>query len=166
MLYLYHSTTSVCAIKVRLTLDEKGLAYDGKLLNLRVGEQHAPDYVKLNPNHVVPTLIHDGKVIIEFTLIIEYLDEMFPASPLMPADPYARAIARLWMKRIDDYLYAAEALVVSILSALVIPRCAIAHLRMRQPNSGLPVSLPATRFARIDDGAHQETSPNRSIVRV
>ena len=107
MLYLYHSTTSVCAIKVRLTLDEKGLAYDGKLLNLRVGEQHAPDYVKLNPNHVVPTLIHDGKVIIESTVIIEYLDEMFPASPLMPADPYARAIARLWMKRIDDYLHAA-----------------------------------------------------------
>jgi glutathione S-transferase len=107
MLFLYHSTTSVCAIKVRLTLDEKQLAYDGKLLNLREGEQHRPDYVKLNPNHVVPTLIHDGKVLIESTVIIEYLDETFPDIPLMPADPFARAKARLWMKKIDDYLHAA-----------------------------------------------------------
>ena len=107
MLYLYHSTTSVCAIKVRLTRDEKGLAHDGKLLDLRDGEQHEPEYVKLNPNHVVPTLLHDGKVIIESTLIIEYLDEAFADPPLMPSNPYARAIARLWMKKIDDYLHAA-----------------------------------------------------------
>ena len=107
MLFLYHSTTSVCAIKVRLTLAEKGLGYDGKLLNLREGDQHRPDYVRLNSNHVVPTLVHDGKVIIESTLIIEYLDEIFKAPPMMPTDPYARAIARLWMKKIDDYLHAA-----------------------------------------------------------
>jgi glutathione S-transferase len=107
MLFLYHSTTSVCAIKVRLTLAEKGLAYDGKLLNLREGDQHKPDYVKLNPNHVVPTLIHDGKVIVESTLIAEYLDETFADPPLLPADPYGRAIARLWMKKVDDYIHAA-----------------------------------------------------------
>ena len=107
MLFLYHSTTSVCAIKVRLTLDEKGLDYDSKLLNLREGEQHKLDYVKLNPNHVVPTLLHDGKVIIESTLIVEYLDETFANPPLMPADPYGRAVARLWMKKVDDYLHAA-----------------------------------------------------------
>ena len=107
MLFLYHSTTSVCAIKVRLTLAEKELDYDGELLNLREGEQHKPGYVKLNPNHVVPTLIHDGKAIIESTLIVEYLDETFTDPPLMPADPYGRAIARLWMKKIDDYIHAA-----------------------------------------------------------
>src|ERR1019366_2695009 len=56
---------------------------------------------------VVPTLVHDGKVVIESTLIIEYLDEAFPAPPLMPADPYARAVARLFMKKIDDSLHAA-----------------------------------------------------------
>src|SRR5690606_2763237 len=66
-----------------------------------------PEYAKLNPNHVVPTLVHDGKVIIESTLIIEYLDEAFPDPPLMPSDPYQRAIARLWMKKIDDYLHPA-----------------------------------------------------------
>ena len=107
MLYLYHGTTSVCAIKARLTLTEKNLAWDGEVLDLQRGDQHRPDYGKLNPNHVVPTLVHDGRVLIESTLIIEYLDEAFATPALMPADPYARAQARLWMKKIDDYLHAA-----------------------------------------------------------
>lgn len=107
MLYLYHGTTSVCAIKARLTLLEKGLQWDGEILDLHRGDQHRPQYLKLNPNGVVPTLVHDGRVIFESTLIIEYLDEVFPNPPLMPADPYRRAQARLWMKKIDDYLHAA-----------------------------------------------------------
>ncbi len=107
MLYLYQGSTSVCSVKVRLALAEKGLAYDGEVLDLQRGDQHRPDYAKLNPNEVVPTLVHDGKVVIESTLIIEYLDEAFPAPPLMPAAPYARAGARLFMKKIDDYLHAA-----------------------------------------------------------
>ena len=102
MIYLYHGSTSVCAIKARLTLAEKNLPWDGEVLDLQRGDQHRPDYAKLNPNHVVPTLVHDGRVLIESTLIIEYLDEAFPAHPLMPADPYLRARARLWMKKIDD----------------------------------------------------------------
>jgi Glutathione S-transferase, N-terminal domain len=63
--------------------------------------------LQLNPNGVVPTLVHDGRVIIESTLIIEYLDESFPDPPLMPSDPFQRAQVRLWMKKIDDYLHAA-----------------------------------------------------------
>ena len=106
MLYLYHGTTSVCSIKVRLALAEKGLEWTGEVLNLQRGDQHRPDYARLNPNEVVPTLAHDGRIIVESTLITEYLDETFPHPPLMPADPYARAIARLWMKKVDDYLHA------------------------------------------------------------
>jgi glutathione S-transferase len=107
MLYLYHGTTSVCSVKVRLALEEKGLAWEGEVLDLQRGDQHRPDYAKLNPNEVVPTLVHDGKTVVESTLIIEYLDDAFPAPPLMPADAYGRAMARLWMKKIDDYLHAA-----------------------------------------------------------
>jgi glutathione S-transferase len=102
MLYLYHGTTSVCAIKVRMTLAEKALPWEGEVLWLQRGDQYRPEYLKLNPNAVVPTLVHDGKVIIESTLIMEYLDEAFPEVPLMPRDPYARAQARLWLKRVDD----------------------------------------------------------------
>jgi glutathione S-transferase len=102
MLYLYHGTTSVCSVKARLALDEKGLPWEGEILNLQRGDQHRPDYVKLNPNHVVPTLVHDGKVVIESTLIMEYLEDAFPAARLMPADPYQRAVARMWMRKVDD----------------------------------------------------------------
>jgi glutathione S-transferase len=102
MLYLYHGTTSVCAIKVRLTLEAKALPWEGEVLWLQRGDQYRPEYLKLNPNGVVPTLVHDGKVIIESTLIMEYLDETFPEIPLMPSDPYARSQVRLWLKRVDE----------------------------------------------------------------
>ena len=87
MLYLYHGTTSVCAIKVRLTIAEKALPWDGEVLWLQRGDQYQPDYLKLNPNAVVPTLVHDGKVIIKSTVIMEYLDETFPEIPLIPPTP-------------------------------------------------------------------------------
>lgn len=107
MLKLYHGTTSVCAIKVRLVLVEKGLDWEGEILNLQRGDQHQPDYLKLNPNGVVPTLVHDGNVITESSVILSYLDEAFPNPPLMPADPVLCARARIWMKRVDDILHAA-----------------------------------------------------------
>jgi glutathione S-transferase len=105
-LFLHHGATSVCSIKVRLVLAEKALAWDGDVLNLQRGDQHRPEYARLNPNEVVPTLVHDGRVVIESTLIMEYVDESFPTPPLMPPDPYSRAVARHWMKKVDDYLHA------------------------------------------------------------
>jgi len=143
MLYLYHGTTSVCAIKARLALAEKGLAWEGEVLDLQRGDQHRPDYAKLNPNHVVPTLVHDGRVLIESTLIIEYLDESFPTPALMPADPYRRAQARLWMKKIDDYLHAACSTVTF----------AIAFRRVLLRKT--PEELEA-RFAAMPDPAYRE----------
>jgi glutathione S-transferase len=69
MLELYHNINSVCAQKVRIALAEKGLAYDEHLMTLR-GDQNEPAYLKLNPNGVVPTLIHDGEPINESSLIL------------------------------------------------------------------------------------------------
>jgi glutathione S-transferase len=102
MLVLYDGTTSVCAIKVRLTLAEKGLAYESRTLDLRRGDQFEPDYVKLNPNAVVPTLVDGDDVIIESSVIMQYLDDIAPAASLLPTAPADRARMRLWMKRIDD----------------------------------------------------------------
>ena len=65
MLALYHGRTSVCSLKVRVTLAEKALNFDSRLLTLR-GDQFEPQYLKLNPNAVVPTLIHDDSIIVEF----------------------------------------------------------------------------------------------------
>ena len=104
MLTLYHGRTSVCSIKARLALAEKGVDWDGKLLTLR-GDQFDPGYMKLNPNAVVPTLVHDGKVIIELTVIMHYVDEVFPGPSLLPSDPVGRSKLRLTTKLMDEYVH-------------------------------------------------------------
>ena len=71
MFELYHGDSSVCAAKVRLVLARKGIPFTSHLLDLSKGEQHAPAYLALNPHGVVPTLVHDGAVVLESTLINE-----------------------------------------------------------------------------------------------
>jgi glutathione S-transferase len=105
MLTLYHNAISTCSQKVRLTLAEKEIEFDSKPIDLLAGQQHDPDYVKLNPKHVVPTLVDDGKVILDSTVIVEYLDACKAENSLIPADPYGQARMRLWMKRVDDELH-------------------------------------------------------------
>jgi glutathione S-transferase len=101
MLTLYEATTAVCAAKVRVTLAEKGLAYEGLIFDLGKGDQFDPAYLKLNPNGVVPTLLDGDTVVIESTVINEYLDDRFPTPPLRPENPEGRARMRLWTKRED-----------------------------------------------------------------
>ncbi len=99
MLTLFHGTTSVCSQKARLCLAELGLDYESRLLDLMVGDQFDPDYLKLNPNAVVPTLVDDGMVVIESSLILEYLDETYNAGKLMPRAPELRTKTKLWLLR-------------------------------------------------------------------
>jgi glutathione S-transferase len=104
MLTLYHGRTSVCSVKARLALAEKGVAFDSKLMTLR-GDQYEPDYLKLNPNAVVPTLVHDGHVIIESTVIMHYVNDAFPGPALMPTDPLARSKVHMTTKLMDEYVH-------------------------------------------------------------
>ena len=100
---LYHNGPSTCSQKVRLILELKNLSYNSKEVNLLAGEQHAPEYVKLNPNHVVPTLVTKDAVLIESNLILEYLDDAYPEIPARPSSPEAIHKVRLWMKQIDTF---------------------------------------------------------------
>ncbi len=102
MLDLYHNDTSTCAQKVRVTLAEKGLEWTSHHLDLRAGDQQKPEYLKLNPRGVVPTLVDNGKVVRESTVIMEYLEDEYPDRPLRPADSHGRAKMRLWTKRLDE----------------------------------------------------------------
>lgn len=104
MLELYHAGLTACSKKVRLCLREKGLDYVSHFVELGEFAQHDPDYLKLNPNGLVPTLVHDGAAIIESTVINEYLDDVFPDVPLRPADPVERARSRVWGKLADEAL--------------------------------------------------------------
>lgn len=103
MLELYHAGLTTCSKKSRLCLKEKGLAYKSHFVRLDKFEHHDPAYLKLNPNGVVPTLVHGDTVIIESGVINEYIDEVFPERPLRPADPVARARMRVFCKMADEY---------------------------------------------------------------
>ncbi len=116
-LVLYHNNSSVCAAKVRVALAEKQLDWESRMMALN-GDQFAPEYLALNPNAVVPTLVHDGRAIIESSVILEYLEDAFPQRPLRPADPYFAALARLLTSRLDfgeaSIHYAASVLTYAI----------------------------------------------------
>ena len=111
MIELYHADMSTCAQKARLVLAEKGLEWTGHRMDLRARDQHRPDYLKLNPNGVVPTLVDDGRVVIESTVICEYLDDAYPDPPMRPNDPHQRARMRIWTKRLDEGLHFATGVI-------------------------------------------------------
>jgi glutathione S-transferase len=104
MLELYHNINSVCAQKVRIALHEKRRNAKEHLLKLQ-GDQNDPAYLKLNSNGVVPTLVHDGNVVTESSLILYYIDDTFPDPPLMPKTPAARHRVRLYNKLVDEYVH-------------------------------------------------------------
>jgi len=105
MLHLYHNDMSVCAQKVRMVLAHKDLEWEGSHLNLRAGEQFSPEFRKINPKGVVPVLVHDGEIILESNVIVQYLDEVFPDAPLLSRDAVERAQARCWLIRLDAGLH-------------------------------------------------------------
>jgi glutathione S-transferase len=104
VLELYHNINSVSAQKVRIALKEKGQDAKDHIMTLR-GDQNEPAYLKLNPNGVVPTLIHDGEPITESSLILYYIDDAFPKPPLMPKQRRQRHRVRMYNKLIDEYVH-------------------------------------------------------------
>ena len=78
MLELYHYEPYANSMKCLVCLEEKGLAFQSRYVDILRFEQHAAAFVKINPNGQVPVLIHDGKTIVEFSVINEYLDDVFP----------------------------------------------------------------------------------------
>lgn len=102
MITLYHAHHSTCSQKVRIALAEKGLDYESRIVDLANKEHLRPEYLAINPNGVVPTLVHDGNTIIDSSVIVEYLDEVFPEPPLSGRDAVARARVRAWMRFLEE----------------------------------------------------------------
>ena len=138
MFILYDFGNSVCCQKVRITLVEKGLTWEARKVDLFKTEQYDPEYLKLNPKGVVPTLVHDGTPVIELTLICEYLDDTFPDPPLIPKDPAERARMRLWSKFVDEGLFD---------GATELSFSAMFRERMRN----MPPELREKRFPNVGD---------------
>lgn len=94
---LYSYFRSSAAYRARIALNLKGLPYDIESIHLTKGggRQHSPEYRAVNPQRRVPALrLDNGEVLTQSLAIIEYLDEVFPRPPLLPADPVARAHVR------------------------------------------------------------------------
>ena len=104
---LYHYPSSPSSAKVRLVLQEKGIAWDSRVVDITRGEQFAPDYLVLNPAGVVPTLMQDGRAVRESLVICEYLEEAFPGTSLVPTNYVERARMRVWCKDVETFMVSA-----------------------------------------------------------
>ena len=103
MLVLHHAWRSSASRRVRLCLAEKGLEFESHVVDMMNLEHHSPEYLKITPNGVIPTLIlEDGRSLYESGTICEYLDDTYPEPPLRPADPYERAVMRNWIRHADE----------------------------------------------------------------
>jgi maleylacetoacetate isomerase len=92
---LYTYWRSLATFRVRIALNIKGLAYEPVTVDLDAGHQHLPDFQAVNPQMAVPALaLDDGDVLYQSLAILEYLEEVYPEPPLLPADPKGRARVR------------------------------------------------------------------------
>ena len=100
---LYNAPQSTCSQRVRYTLHAKGLAFDEHRLDLFSGDQLKPDYLAINPNGVVPSLVHDGQPVVDSSVIMEYLEDIEPGTAsLRPSDPLKLATMRAMIRFIDE----------------------------------------------------------------
>ncbi len=103
MLKLYHYWSSTCSRRVRITLAEKEIDWVSHHVDIHTKKEQLEDWYKaINPNSYVPALDHDGKILIESLVIMQYLDEVFDTgAKLVPGDAYERGMMRVWMDRFE-----------------------------------------------------------------
>jgi maleylacetoacetate isomerase len=93
-LALYTYCRSSAAFRVRIALNLKGIRYEPRFVHLLRGEQRGPQFLALNPQGLVPVLVHAGRALSQSLAIIEYLEEGFPQPPLLPPSAPERARVR------------------------------------------------------------------------
>lgn len=103
MLQLYHWEPNANSGKPMLALAEKGVPYQSHYMDLLSFDQHRPDYLRINPDGTLPTLVHGAHVLTESTPMMEYIDEAFQGPALRPGAPAERWRMRWWMRFFDAY---------------------------------------------------------------
>ena len=129
MFILYDNPISTNAQKVRLVLAEKALDFESRILDLQAGDQFQPDYLMLNPNAQVPTLVDGERVFRESTVISEYLEDICPEPSLLPRNPALRAEMRWFTEQTISWM---SPMINSLNVALV-----FRHIYARKPKQQL-----------------------------
>jgi len=102
MVELYHFWSSVCSVRCRMALEEKGVPWTSRYVDLFKFDQMKPEYLALNPDGVVPTLVHHGAPVRESTIINEYIDAAFDGPRLVPSDPLDAARMREFIRKCEE----------------------------------------------------------------
>ena len=164
MLELYHSGLTTCSKQVRHCLREKGLPYKSRYVELWRYENLSPDYLKLNPNGVVPTLVHDGTPIINSFCINEYIEDVFPDPPLLPKNPVERTRARYWAWTADDVHHPAARL-----THVKMLRSRVNDLSQQEQEAMLkatPVPDKRERWRTLIDGGYSQKQIDEALESV
>ena len=114
MIKIYYSWYSICSEKVLMCLFEKGLPFTGTQVDLFKFDQVRDEYLTINPNGKVPTLILDDSILIESTLINEFLDDEYPEIKLMPDNPYKRFEMRTWVQYAQENMFPSAGLISQV----------------------------------------------------
>jgi glutathione S-transferase len=102
-LQLYHFWSSVCSVRSRMALEEKRVKWESKYVDLFKFDQLKPDYLAINPDGVVPTLVCDGHIVRESVIINEFIEDAFPGQPpLIPSDPFLAAKMREFISKCEN----------------------------------------------------------------
>jgi glutathione S-transferase len=107
MIEVYNYPLSPCGEKVRFALAEKGLTWVDRHIDLESKQNLSPEFLQLSPKGLVPVLVADGTVIVESTVINEFIDDAWPTPLLRPSSPSDRAMMRGWTKLVDEVLHPA-----------------------------------------------------------
>ncbi len=162
MLEVYHSGLTTCSKQVRLCLREKDIPYTSHYIELWNYENLNPEYLKLNPNGVVPTLVHDGKPIFNSFVITEYIEDLYPEMPLRPADLQDRARMRLWTWTADDVHLATTMITyVNALQKHVDDDLSAADKELMLAST--PVPERRERWRRMATGGYNKDEVQRSL---
>jgi glutathione S-transferase len=156
MLELYHFEPAANSMKPLLCLSEKGVDFVSRQLNLdgKRWEQYSDWFLKINPDGQVPVLAHDGKVITESTVINEYIEDVFPAVPLRPHDPYWRAQMRIWTKYVDEYICPALTVIGANFATPFAQK--IDKAEMAEILSRIPLDGPRKKWATVSSTGYSD----------
>ena len=105
MIKLYQAAMSTCVQKVRFTLEQKALSWQGISVDLHGGENYSEQFRQINSKATIPVLDDDGDLIFESNNICIYLDEKYPDVSMMPSEAKGRAEVRALMQLIDEQVH-------------------------------------------------------------